>query len=234
MANVEKTNGQVEKTLSLIEKITAILKKTGMRDMVLGVMLLFMVVVVGKIAFDPVSVIDKIDEIRNKKHTESVLKRINSFNEINATLHSIQIETNADRVFVFETHNGGGNLANLPFLYVDLTYGLPREDFSMFNEEYKNVRLSRYPWASCLYEKYVWSSPIDDISEIDPELYHRLIKEDVDYLYAVVLYGKDTLPCGFVALIYKDRTLVQDKRDIGRVMLKYTNVLATLLTPVAP
>ena len=229
---IEQTTERVEKTLSWIEKVSGLIKRTGIRDIILGIMVLFIVIVVGKIAFDPASFMDRIDKVRTERHTESVLKRLNSYGEINTTLLSIQKETKADRVLVYETHNGGTNLVNLPFLYVDLTYGIPKDEFSMLSDEYKNVRLSRYPWATELYEHNVWSAPIEDMEAVDPELYHRLKKEEVDYFYAILLYGKDTLPCGFVALVYKDRTTMPDRREVAKLMLKYSNILATLLTPV--
>lgn len=232
MEKNEQTTTQVEKTLSWVEKIGNMIKKTGIRDIILGIMVLFIVVVVGKIAFDPTSFMDRIDKVRNERHAESVLKRINSYGEINSTMLAIQAETKADRVLIYETHNGGSNLANLPFLYVDLTYGIPKDEFDALIDEYKNVRLSRYPWATALYKHNVWSAPIEEMEAVDPELYYRLKKEEVDYFYAILLYGKDTLPCGFIALVYKDRANMPERKEIERIMLKYSNILAALLTPV--
>lgn len=232
MENNEQTTNQVEKTLSWVERVGNMVRRTGIRDIILGIMVLFIVIVVGKVAFDPASFMDRIDKVRNERHAESVLKRINSYGEINSTMLAIQAETRADRVLIYETHNGGSNLANLPFLYVDLTYGIPKDEFDVLIDEYKNVRLSRYPWATALYEHNVWSAPIEEMENVDPELYYRLKKEEVDYFYAILLYGKDTLPCGFVALVYKDRANMPDRREVAKVMLKYSNILATILTPV--
>ena len=232
MEKNEQTTTQVEKTLSWVEKIGNMIKKTGIRDIILGIMVLFIVVVVGKVAFDPTSFMDRIDKVRNERHAESVLKRINSYGKINSTMLAIQAETKADRVLIYETHNGGSNLANLPFLYVDLTYGIPKDEFDTLIDEYKNVRLSRYPWATALYKHNVWSAPIEEMEAVDPELYYRLKKEEVDYFYAILLYGKDTLPCGFIALVYKDRANMPERKEIEMIMLKYSNILATLLTPV--
>lgn len=228
----EQTTERVEKTLSWIEKVSSLVKRTGIRDIILGIMVLFIVIVVGKVAFDPASFMDRIDKVRSERHAESVLKRINSYGEINSIMLAIQAETRADRVLIYETHNGGSNLANLPFLYVDLTYGIPKDEFDALIDEYKNVRLSRYPWATALYNHNVWSAPIEEMENVDPELYYRLKKEEVDYFYAILLYGKDTLPCGFVALVYKDRANMPDRRELAKVMLKYSNILATILTPV--
>lgn len=232
MEKNEQTTTQVEKTLSWIERVGNMIKRTGIRDIILGIMVLFIVVVVGKIAFDPTSFMDRIDKVRSERHAESVLKRINSYGEINSTMLAIQAETKADRVLIYETHNGGSNLANLPFLYVDLTYGIPKDEFDDLIDEYKNVRLSRYPWAIALYKYNVWSAPIEEMEAVDPELYYRLKKEEVDYFYAILLYGKDTLPCGFVALVYKDRANMPERKEFERIMLKYSNILAALLTPV--
>lgn len=225
-------SNNVEKAITWVERLANVVKKMGLQNIVFSIMLLFLVIIVGHAAFNPESFMDKIDDIRNKRHTESVIKRINSYSEIKATMLSIQTDTKADRVLIYETHNGGSNLANLPFLYVDLTYGIPKDEFDALIDEYKNVRLSRYPWATALYEHNVWSAPIEKMEAVDPELYHRLVKEEVDYFYAILLYGKDTLPCGFVALVYKDRSTMPNREEVARIMLKYSNILATLLSPV--
>lgn len=229
---IPQGSNNVEKALTWVERIAGIVKKMGVQNIILSIMVLFLVIVVGHAAYDPASFMDRLDKIREQRHTESVIKRINSYGEINTTMVSIMEETRADRVLIYETHNGGSNLANLPFLYVDLTYGIPKDEFDALIDEYKNVRLSRYPWATALYEHNVWSAPIEEMETVDPELYYRLKKEEVDYFYAILLYGKDTLPCGFVALVYKDRANMPERKEIARIMLKYSNILAALLTPV--
>ena len=230
---VEIVKGKNAETTNLIERFLNMISTHGVKRILESMLLVVLAVFLGMFIFNPQLVFKGYENYKNKQHTESVLKRINSYPEINATLLAIQKETNADRVLIYETHNGGSNLANLPFLYVDLSYGIPKDEFSMLSEEYINVKLSRYPWATELYEHNVWSAPIEDMEAVDPELYYRLKKEDVDYFYAILLYGKDTLPCGFLALVYKDREKLQNREQLlAKVMVKYSNILAALLTPV--
>ena len=137
-------------------------------------MILFIFIFVGQLVFNPESVVKKFEEINNKRHTEAVIKRLENEPEIRTNLIKLRNELNADRVYILETHNGGTNLAGLPFLYVDLTYAEPKSSLTWLESEYKNVRLSRYPWATELYQNGYYSEPNEYLKDLDPELYFRL------------------------------------------------------------
>lgn len=218
---------QVNTALGWIEKIGEMIKKSGLQNIVLTLMVLFLTVVVGHVAFNPESIFEKMDEIKQEKHTESVLKRLNNEPKIREAVINLRSELDADRVYILETHNGGENLASLPFLYVDLTYSEPRAQTAWMEDEYKNVRLSRYPWASEVYKSTYWSDDIDNLIELDPELYHRLKSEGAKFMAVMMLYGTYN-PCGVVGVVYTDGEHPSDD-EIKRVLMRYGSTLSTLL-----
>jgi hypothetical protein len=155
------------------------------------------------------------------------MKRLNNEPQIREAVINLRSDLDADRVYILETHNGGENLANLPFLYVDLTYAEPRSQAAWMEEEYKNVRLSRYPWASEVFRQTYWSGTIEVLEELDPELYYRLKNEDVRFMASMMLYGTYN-PCGVVGVVYTDDNYPSDD-TIKRVLMRYATTLSTLL-----
>lgn len=218
---------QVNTTLSWVEKTFGFIKKMGFQNLLITLMMIFVVSVVGQLVFNPEGLVKKYERIVSEQHTESVIKRMNNEPAIRENLIKLKAELNADRVYVLETHNGGANLAGLPFLYVDLTYAEPKSAYQWLESEYKNVRLSRYPWATELYQKNFYSENIDYLEQLDPELYYRLKNENVEYMAAIMMYGSYN-PSGVVGVVYTSKDNIPKREEIQRILMKYSTVLAAL------
>lgn len=223
----EKKIPDVNGTITWFERVSAFIKKTGLKDIIVTTMVIFIFIVVGYVAINPSGAIERYEKIIEEKHTESVMRRLNNEPKIRENLIDMKNELNADRVYILETHNGGTNLAGLPFLYVDLTYAEPKSSLGWLENEYKNVRLSRYPWASALYENTFWSAPVDDLESLDPELYHRLKNEDVVYMSAIMMYGTNT-PSGVIGVVYTDTSKIPQRKEINKIMTRYCSTLSIL------
>ena len=228
---IPQGSNNAEKVVGWIERLSALLKKNGLQNILVTFMVVFIAIVVGHIAFNPSSFVNKIEEVQNKQHAEYVLKRLEADPYIYSNLTNLLKECNSQKALVFETHNGGSNLSSLPFLYVDLTYCIPKSEMEILEPEYKNVRLSRYPWASHMYTNNMWLGDVEELKEIDPELYYRLIKDDVVYMGAILVYGNDSLPCGMVLVVYTKSDEIPSSAEIAKVLQKYSSVMATLLVP---
>lgn len=229
MAETPQGSNNVGNALNWIEKLGGLIKNIGLQNVIMTIMVLFLVIVVGQAAFNPSGFIKRIEEVQIKQHTESVLKRIEADPEINAQMAALKAEISADRVIILETHNGGSNLTNLPFLYVDLTYCLPKKDMEWLEPEYKNIRLSRYPLAYHLYNEGYWSGPLEDMEVIDPELYLRIKKDGATYFGGVMIYGNDGVPCGLLCVEYTGSTENLVKGPIMKAVHKYSGILSPLL-----
>lgn len=218
---------QINTSIGWIEKIGEMMRKYGLKDMILTIMVLFLVIVVGRVAFNPELLFHKIEDIKNQAHTESVLKRINNEPQIREAIVNLRAELKADRTYILETHNGGTNLSSLPFLYVDLSYAEPRTEAAWLEEEYKNVRLSRFPWATEVFRATYWSGDIESLEDLDPELYNRLKNEGVVFMADLMLWGTYN-PCGVLGVVFTNEDHPDDE-TIRRVMMRYGASLATLL-----
>lgn len=223
----DEKNTNVGSTIGFIEKLSNLIRKFGLQNIFLSIMLLFIVVAVGQFVFNPEHVIERYEEITSKRHTEAVIKRLENEPDIRRNLIELRNEINADRVYVLETHNGGTNLAGLPFLYVDLTYAEPKSSLAWLETEYKNVRLSRYPWATELYQNSYYSEYVDYLKDIDPELYFRLTSEDVTYMAAIMMYGRNN-PSGVIGVVYTSEDKMPSKDEIRKALIKYSSILSPM------
>lgn len=225
--NTPQGSNNTGNVLGWIEKLNNLIQKSGLQNIFLTIMVLFLVIVVGYVAFNPEKLVKKIEDIQQQQHTESVMKRIKVEPQIREALMYFRAEVDGDRAFLLETHNGGTNLANLPFLYVDLTFAEPKTSLSWLESEYKNVRLSRYPFASKMFDETYWFGPVSEIESIDPELYIRLEKEDVKYLGMMLMYGTYN-PSGVIGVVYCDEN-IPSEAIIKKNLIKYASTISNLL-----
>lgn len=232
MAEVQETKPQSTNNagavITWIEKLAAIIDKYGLKKIAYAIILLFMAIILGMFAFAPEVFVEKIEKAQEEAHATAVVKRIKSEPEIRSTLTDLRKEAASSRVFVLETHNGGTNFANLPFLYVDLTYAEPSASLSWLESEYKNVRLSRYPFATKLFEDSYWAGSIDELKDFDEELYLRLSKEGVRYMGAIMIYGQH-LPSGTLGIIYTEDDEIPSASAVKKLLIKYASPISALI-----
>ena len=113
---MEERKNNVDATISWIERLFNFIKKAGIQNILITVMILFIVVVAGQAVFNPESLVKRFERIVNEQHTESVIKRLNNEPSIRQNLIALKAELNADRAYILETHNGGTNLAGFYML----------------------------------------------------------------------------------------------------------------------
>lgn len=219
MADAPQGSNNAGNVIGWVEKLSNIIKKFGVQNIIITIVMLFVVIVVGQVAFNPEGIMKRIEEAQKEQHEELIAKRLSINSSMRETLIDLKAMTNADRVFVFESHNGGENLNGLPFIYADLTYAEPKKTASWLIDEYKNVRIARYALSNKLYdETYVFLS-LNDIKELDLELYYRLEKEDVKYLVLMMMYSNKT-PIGILGITYTtNNNNIPSQTDIKKAMV---------------
>ena len=222
---VNEANG----LLGLMERIKRFINKEGLKGTFTSLLTLFIAVVIGYFIFNPGSFFERFQNFSNERHEEAIIARMEADPQIREYLTAMKNELAADRTYVLEAHNGGSNLSNLPFLYTDLTYMVPRGSFGELEEEYRNFRLSRFPWASYVVENSFWFGPIEDTFDNDPELYYKLQKEGVTYMGMMLLHGNKAIPSGCLGVVYTEGQTVPDEITVIKIMQKYSNIIAPLL-----
>lgn len=236
MANKEKTIEQsqmspehVDKVITIMERVKGFIDKHGLKGTFTTLLTVFVAACVGYYVFNPGVILEQVQQIQIERHNEAIKARLNADPKIRSYLLEMKVELGADRTYILETHNGGTNLTNLPFLYVDLTYAEPRNNLSWLEMEYNNLRLSRYPWANYIFNHGFWFGSISDIEEIDLELNQRLSKEGVSYMGMVMMYGEDSMPSGTLGVVYENDSDRPNDVEVLKIMQKYSNIISNLL-----
>ena len=228
MEQLEVGTTRVEEAVKSMEKVKNFIDRHGLKGTFTTFLVFLLTAVVGYFAFNPEALFEKFEELKTEKHNNAVKARIEADPQIRMHLINLRSELNADRVYILETHNGGSNLTNLPFLYIDLTYSEPKSVTSWLEAEYTNLRLSRYPWAAYVYQNGFWFGSIKDVEKEDPELYYRLQKEEVQYMGMIMIYGKDSMPSGTLGIVYESDDY-PDNIEILKTMQKYVSIFSALL-----
>ena len=221
VTNAQDGVENVDKVLTLMERIKPFIDKHGLKGTFTSLLTLFVAGMIGYLALNPSIVFQKFQEYTTEMHEAGIKQRLEADPQIRLLLLEFRVGLNADRAYILEAHNGGSNLSRLPFLYADLTYMDPRNTYTYIETEYKNFSLSRYPWASNVIENGYWFGSIDDFKEIDTELYYRLEKENVMYMGMFVMYGKTGLPSACLGVIFKEGDNIPPTHQVILHMQKY-------------
>lgn len=229
MAEIPEGSNNAGNVIGWLEKLSSIIKKIGVQNIIITIVMLFVVIVVGQVAFNPGGIVKKIEEVQKAQHEQLIAKRLNINNSMRETLIDLKSMTNADRVFVFETHNGGENLNGLPFIYADLTYAEPKKTSSWLIDEYKNVRIARYGISNKLFNDTFICLTLEEIKEIDMELYYRLEKEGVKEIALMTMYGHKN-PIGAIGISYTGTNNIPTKEEIKKILSQESNYIAQMLT----
>lgn len=198
MSNIENTNtgiGWLEKVLNLVTKyrIWDFLKAF--------IIILFTALVITFIS-NPIKVVEKIEEVRNKKHTEQIEWRLKNTTEIQGKMNKLMYSTSANRCVILSLHNGLNDINNIPYLRASAIFETTNNTYPIA-EHYQNCILSLIPFSNKLYFDGYFCGDIEDIEPIDRSLYHKLASNDCTHFCAVTIQGIEK-PLGFIFLTYTE------------------------------
>ncbi len=136
---------------------------------------------------------------------------------------------NADRVFIFELHNGKKSAGGLPFVYADMSYEEVNLEkcLEYVGIQFQNIPLTLYKYPHYLFhEKYTFGS-VEEVAEIDNAFAKHIIDIGGKYFAGIyiTIYGK---PLGFVCASFHTKPILSND-DIKEKMEKSARVLKPLL-----
>lgn len=146
--------------------------------------------------------------------------------DIEMLLYSV----NADRVFIFELHNGKVNASGLPFRCADMSYeevnGERRPDKVAM--KYQEVPLTLYKYPEYLHKEKIFIGTIDEIEKVDYD-FAQCIRTDGGKYLAMAYLNLEGVPLGFIGLSYHDMKNVPDREVIERKLTEYVRIISELL-----
>lgn len=176
--------------------------------------------------------IAKYDEMRRRMHEEASARRIKAKTAISEKIFQLLVDTHADRVDIFEMHNGKSNPSGLPFVYAEHTYEAVTKDAPRFNPLIKDFNLSSFPFICNHFEDGIWWGTVDDVHEEDPVLGDILKDMGIKYLYTIVISSvhREEHTLGFMTVTYGDNDFIPIASDDVRIEISMaTQDISTLL-----
>jgi len=169
------------------------------------------------------SLYEKIDDLvkkmmdhgDNSELTGKFLNYAENANKIQIQLYHILQSFGANRVSIYEFHNGGKNLAGVEFKKCSNTYEAVALDIKPIIKEMQNLPLSMNPlWSKLLATKEdIMITSVSDLKDLFLKQY--LETQSIKSLYSTLLSDYDNSPIGFITLEYYkiSRELTEDQKD---------------------
>lgn len=195
--------------INMLSKLTNMIYKYGLGKVASALLIFMLLIATGIVFLNQKAIVEKIiteqkevAQMTNAKNLQFRVKEVNP--RVDAILYKLLAETDADRAFVFEMHNGTDNPSGLPFAYADMSYERTIDDtIETVIQENKSMNLASYPMATYLMTYKYFKGCIDDVRAIDKRLANKLSNGGVYYVMIYSIRGNDVnLGCVGVSYIH--------------------------------
>ena len=164
---------------------------------------------------------------KTKKELENTLPKkiknqINIDNEIIKRMESLKELLNADRVQVYDFHNGGHYANGRSALKTSCTYEVCRAGCRSYQMYLQAIPLSCIPQfvETLLDEEQLKVNDLENIKENMNSTYHLKKDQGVRSFFDIVIHNKDKEPIGFLAIQYLTENKVKFSVDETNEILK--------------
>ena len=165
------------------------------------------------------SLYNKLDKKSEDQHEKDLPSKFTKYaenaNKIQIQLYHMLQVFNAERISIFEFHNGGKNLAGVEFKKCSNTYEAVSLEIKPIIKEMQNLPLSINPlWNKILATREDIFIPSVNVIE-DGFLKSYLESQSIKAYYSTILQDYDNTPIGFITLEYyhNSRSLTEDEFD---------------------
>ena len=147
--------------------------------------------------------------------------------------HDIEVllyTLNADRVFIFELHNGKKNTSGLPFRYADMSYECTNRERGVERcyKKFQDIPLTLYSYPEYMHKNTFFIGPTSELAEIDFE-YAKIMKEEGgEYGAMIKLSGIET-PLGFLGISFHKVEYAPSNEIIEMKLKSYGKTISELL-----
>ena len=139
--------------------------------------------------------------------------------------------TNADRAWLIEFHNGNKNLTTgLPFLFGSMRIEETQDSIPNVDEDYADFSLSKYKLIAKVLDEGFFYGNIKDVQSIDKRLYYKFQSNDINEIALLTIYNEDK-PAGIVGLSFCNNKQM-DKQLVGKRIRSAGIQIATLLSQI--
>ena len=155
------------------------------------------------ISLNPGIVYDKVVDYIEQTHSINQDKRAEATIKINYILKDLLVQTNADRAWVIEYHNGTSGLGGLPFIYGIMNAEVTDDNTYSVASHYKDFLLSEFPFILETSDYGGWIGDVEQIKKYDKKLYYSFKSNDVNHIAWFYLQSENS-DIGVIGISYCD------------------------------
>lgn len=222
---------RIDKGMGWLQKMLNLQNKYGFFSIVKGLFLLFLAGYVVFFALNPKYLLERVTTIQTEQHDNLVRSRLATDSDIRLILSKTMHNTNADRAWLIEFHNGNKNLTTgLPFLFGSMRIEETQDSIPNVDEDYADFSLSKYKLIAKVLDERFFYGNIKDVQSIDKRLYYKFQSNDINEIALLTIYNEDK-PAGIVGLSFCNNKQM-DKQLVGKRIRSAGIQIATLLSQI--
>lgn len=222
---------RIDKGMGWLQKMLNLQNKYGFFSIIKGLFLLFLAGYVVFFALNPKYLLERVTTIQTEQHDNLVRSRLAADSDIRLILSKTMHNTNADRAWLIEFHNGNKNLTTgLPFLFGSMRIEETQDSIPNVDEDYADFNLSKYKLIAKVLDEGFFYGNIKDVQSIDKRLYYKFQSNDINEIALLTIYNEDK-PAGIVGLSFCNNKQM-DKQLVGKRIRSAGIQIATLLSQI--
>lgn len=222
---------RIDKGMGWLQKMLNLQNKYVFFSIVKGLFLLFLAGYVVFFALNPKYLLERVTTIQTEQHDNLVRSRLAADSDIRLILSKTMHNTNADRAWLIEFHNGNKNLTTgLPFLFGSMRIEETQDSIPNVDEDYADFSLSKYKLIAKVLDEGFFYGNIKDVQSIDKRLYYKFQSNDINEIALLTIYNEDK-PAGIVGLSFCNNKQM-DKQLVGKRIRSAGIQIATLLSQI--
>lgn len=222
---------RIDKGMGWLQKMLNLQNKYGFFSIVKGLFLLFLAGYVVFFALNPKYLLERVTTIQTEQHDNLVRSRLAADSDIRLILSKTMHDTNADRAWLIEFHNGNKNLTTgLPFLFGSMRIEETQDSIPNVDEDYADFSLSKYKLIAKVLDEGFFYGNIKDVQSVDKRLYYKFQSNDINEIALLTIYNEDK-PAGIVGLSFCNNKQM-DKQLVGKRIRSAGIQIATLLSQI--
>lgn len=153
---------------------------------------------------------DIVQKLQDKSSHESSItdEKLSTYaqnvNKVHELIYYLLKELEADRISIFEYHNGGSNIKGVKFNKCTNTYEAIEMGVDRKSKELQNLPIStNILWTNLLYErKPIIIDNVESLIKNDKSLYVLLHSLEIKSYYSMLINDYDNSSIGFIEVIY--------------------------------
>lgn len=219
-----------------LESLLQLFDKHGVSIVMLSITIIFIGVLMKyflKLLKDQQKTIkDHIVNLTNKHHiSDSALTNYaNSANEVYSILHNYLNLVGANRISVYEYHNGGVNICGVEFKRCSLNYEAVDSKTDRIGQEQQQLPLSVNPlWNKLIIKDGpIYIENVEDIKNSDNMIYLTLKENNIKSKYLKQIKTYDEKRIGFITVIYYDgarKLSLNEKKQLNKISYQIANLI---------